>query len=87
MWVDADRRRLTQVLTNLLQNAAKFTNAGGRVTVELAPVPDDGAAVIRVRDTGIGMEPGMLARIFEAFSQAENSLDRTVVVAVYGRPQ
>jgi signal transduction histidine kinase/DNA-binding response OmpR family regulator len=72
-----DPTRLAQALGNVLHNAAKFTNAGGTVTVELAAAPDEGAAGIRVRDTGIGMEPEMLARIFDAFSQAQNSLDRS----------
>jgi signal transduction histidine kinase/DNA-binding response OmpR family regulator len=75
--VEGDPTRLAQALGNVLHNAAKFTNKGGRVTVELAAVPDESAAVMRVRDTGIGMEPEMLARIFDAFSQAQNSLDRS----------
>jgi signal transduction histidine kinase/DNA-binding response OmpR family regulator len=74
--VIGDPTRLAQALGNVLHNASKFTNAGGRVTVELAAAPGEGAA-IRVRDTGIGMEPEMLARIFDAFSQAQNTLDRS----------
>jgi signal transduction histidine kinase/DNA-binding response OmpR family regulator len=75
--VQGDPTRLSQALGNVLHNALKFTNAGDRVTVELVAASGDGAAVVRVRDTGIGMEPDMLARIFDAFSQAENSLDRS----------
>ena len=75
--VNGDPTRLSQALGNVLHNASKFTNPGGRVTVELAAAPGVGAAVVRVRDTGIGMEPEMLARIFDAFSQAQNSLDRS----------
>jgi CheY-like chemotaxis protein len=74
--VNGDPTRLAQALGNVLHNAAKFTNPGGRVTVELA-APGEGAAVVRVRDTGIGMESEMLARIFDAFSQAQNTLDRS----------
>ncbi len=86
-WIEGDRTRLAQVLGNLLHNANKFTDAGGKVSVRLTistqPPPGlegQGArewAILSVRDTGIGMEPGMLARVFEAFSQADRSLDRT----------
>ncbi len=74
VWVDADAARLSQVLGNLLHNAAKFTPARGTVTVELAR--DRTRAVIRVRDDGIGMEPDEVARMFEPFVQAERSLAR-----------
>ncbi len=74
-WVDADPTRLSQVLGNLLQNAAKFTPAGGRVTVELTA--SDGAARIAVRDTGAGIAPADLTRIFEPFTQSDQSLART----------
>jgi signal transduction histidine kinase/DNA-binding response OmpR family regulator len=71
-----DPTRLAQALGNILHNACKFTNAGGTVTVELDAAPG-GDALVRVRDTGIGMERDVLARVFEAFSQADNSLDRS----------
>jgi PAS domain S-box-containing protein len=73
--VDGDAMRLAQVLGNLLQNAAKFTPGGGVVRLSLRAL--DGAAEIRVRDTGIGIEPPLLERIFEPFVQAESSLART----------
>ncbi|WP_437977761.1 ATP-binding protein [Sorangium sp. So ce295] len=75
LWVSGDPTRLSQAVSNVLHNANKFTDAGGRVTVALSATPD-GSAVIRVRDTGIGVEPATLARMFEPFSQAERSLDR-----------
>ncbi|WP_438043186.1 PAS domain S-box protein [Sorangium sp. So ce128] len=75
LWVSGDPTRLSQAVSNVLHNANKFTDAGGRVTVALSATPD-GSAVIRVRDTGIGAEPATLARMFEPFSQAERSLDR-----------
>jgi len=70
-----DPTRLAQILGNLLQNAAKFTNRGGRVTVRAAP--EAGMAVLEVTDTGIGMDAEMLGRLFEPFSQADRSLARS----------
>jgi len=64
-----DRTRLAQVLTNLLQNAAKFTPRGGRSLVHLSHSGRTGEAVIRVRDTGVGIEADMLAHVFEPFVQ------------------
>ncbi len=72
-----DPTRLAQVVGNLLQNAGKFTDAGGVVEVRLAAEPDGGAAVLSVRDTGIGMEADLLGQLFEPFSQADRSLDRS----------
>ena len=71
----ADAARLEQVIVNLLHNAAKYTEAGGSIwlTVE----EDDDMVVVRVRDTGIGISPELLPRIFDLFSQAEQSLDRS----------
>jgi CheY-like chemotaxis protein/two-component sensor histidine kinase len=75
--VAGDPARLAQVLANVLQNAIKFTNAGGRVEVLLSGARDGQAALIEVRDTGIGMDGAMLGKAFEAFSQADLSLDRS----------
>jgi signal transduction histidine kinase/CheY-like chemotaxis protein len=75
VWVDGDETRLAQAIGNLLGNAAKFTPAGGRV--ELAAVPDGAAAEIRVRDTGAGMDPELLDRVFDPFVQARQSLARS----------
>jgi signal transduction histidine kinase/CheY-like chemotaxis protein len=77
LWVMGDATRLSQVIGNLLHNAQKFTDAGGRVVVHTATEPGGGRAVVTVRDTGIGIEPDVLARMFDAFSQADTSLDRT----------
>lgn len=65
--VMGDPLRLTQVLTNLLHNAAKFTPAGGRVDVHASRVGEH--AVLRVSDTGIGMDPEQLESIFDLFAQ------------------
>jgi PAS domain S-box-containing protein len=75
VWVAGDRTRLAQVLGNLLANAAKFTDRGGRVTVRLTAA--DGRAEVAVSDTGVGIEPAMLPRLFEPFSQADRSLERS----------
>ncbi|MEO7419271.1 MAG: ATP-binding protein, partial [Thermoanaerobaculia bacterium] len=77
VWLTGDPTRLSQVVGNLLQNAHKFTNPGGRVRVRLVADRESGQAVLSVEDTGIGMAPDILARLFEPFSQADGSLDRS----------
>jgi PAS domain S-box-containing protein len=73
--VDVDETRLAQVFGNLLSNAAKFTPAGGRVTIAVRA--EEGSAVVRVRDTGPGIAPELLPSIFEPFTQAKQTLART----------
>jgi two-component system CheB/CheR fusion protein len=75
VFVNGDSNRLAQIVGNLLQNAAKFTGPGGHTRVSL----DSGAeqAVVRVADTGVGMDPEMLPRLFQPFIQAETGLDRS----------
>jgi PAS domain S-box-containing protein len=68
----ADPTRLEQILLNLLTNAAKFTDVGGRIT--LTAECDDEEVVVRVRDTGIGISPDLLPRIFDLFVQGERRL-------------
>jgi PAS domain S-box-containing protein len=75
-WVGGDPTRLAQVLDNLLTNALKFTPPGGEVEVSLDGLPG-GRAALTVRDTGAGIEPEMLARLFVPFSQADRTLDRS----------
>jgi PAS domain S-box-containing protein len=65
--IDADLTRIAQVLSNLLINAAKYTPARGRVAV--SALRDGDAAVVRVRDDGLGIAPGQLPRLFEMFGQ------------------
>jgi PAS domain S-box-containing protein len=72
-----DLDRLAQVVGNLLQNAAKFTPAGGRVTVSTAVAPSKAHAILRVIDTGVGIEPALLGRLFQPFMQADATLDRS----------
>src|SRR5262249_55502952 len=76
-WILGDPTRLAQVLGNVLDNAAKFTPAGGRVTVLLKSDDRTRQAVVTVRDTGIGIDPAILPHIFEVFAQADCSLERT----------
>jgi PAS domain S-box-containing protein len=73
--VQADPMRLEQVLTNLLNNAAKYTDPGGHV--RLSAEMEGSEVVLRVRDSGIGIAPDMLPRIFDLFVQAERHLDRS----------
>jgi signal transduction histidine kinase len=75
--VQGDRIRLAQVLGNLLTNAIKFTDPGGQIGVKVAVERDGQTAIIAVRDTGIGIEPAMLPRVFDPFAQAERSLARS----------
>jgi CheY-like chemotaxis protein len=73
--VDGDLTRLSQVVLNLLTNAIKYTPSGGRIKVDVAR---EGAfAVVRVKDTGIGMSPELIPRVFDLFVQGERSLDRS----------
>jgi signal transduction histidine kinase len=75
LWMDGDATRLSQVVGNLLTNAAKFAKPGGRTDVSVgrgAP----GTAVVRVRDDGIGIAPDVRSRLFEPFAQGADTLDR-----------
>jgi signal transduction histidine kinase/DNA-binding response OmpR family regulator len=73
--VMADEARLSQVLANLLNNAAKYTSPGGNIWI--TATREGNEAVFRVRDSGTGISPEMLPRIFELFTQAEQSIDRS----------
>ncbi|AXK72677.1 PAS domain S-box protein [Lysobacter sp. TY2-98] len=72
--LDADPVRLTQILTNLLNNAAKYTPPGGTVTVDVGI--EGRHAVVRLHDTGVGMDDALLARVFGLFEQAEATPER-----------
>jgi CheY-like chemotaxis protein len=69
LWVNGDLVRLSQVMANLLNNAAKYTDKGGQITLSAAAEGEH--AVLRVRDNGIGIKPELLPRIFDMFFQAE----------------
>jgi signal transduction histidine kinase/FixJ family two-component response regulator len=73
--LEADPTRLVQVLSNLLNNAMKYTQDGGRIW--LTAERDEREVMLRVRDTGIGMAPELLPRVFDLFTQGERGLDRS----------
>lgn len=75
VWVQGDRVRLSQCLTNLLHNAIKYTEPGGRIWVSLAQEGDQ--AELAVEDDGIGIEPELLPHLFDLFTQADRSLERS----------
>jgi signal transduction histidine kinase len=74
VWLSADFARLSQVVSNLLNNASKYTGEGGRI--ELMATAESGAARIVVRDNGAGIEPQLLHKVFDLFVQGERALDR-----------
>ncbi|HEU4438068.1 MAG TPA: CHASE3 domain-containing protein [Methylomirabilota bacterium] len=73
-WVDADQARLVQAVGNLLDNAIKYTDEGGRIVIGARR--DGGHAVIAVRDTGAGIAADLLPHVFDLFTQADRSLER-----------
>ena len=75
VWIDADSIRIEQIVGNLVSNALKYTPAGGRIAIRVAP--DNGYAVFTIEDTGVGMTPHLMARVFDLFVQGERRLDRT----------
>lgn len=75
--VNGDANRLAQAFGNLLRNAAKFTSRGGLTRVGVEADEDARRAVVRVADTGVGISQPMLARLFEPFAQADETLDRS----------
>jgi CheY-like chemotaxis protein/two-component sensor histidine kinase len=75
IYVLADPTRAEQIVMNLLTNAAKYTKNGGRVTVRATT--DANEALIEVIDTGIGLPPELLNRVFDLFAQADRTLDRS----------
>jgi two-component system CheB/CheR fusion protein len=72
--IEADPARLEQVFVNLLSNAAKYTEAGGQIDVVVKRQGEQVA--VRIRDTGIGIAPEMLPRVWNLFTQADRALDR-----------
>ena len=75
--VDADDHRLAQVISNLLTNAAKYTEPGGSVEIRVQVDRGGDSVSVAVRDNGIGIDPELLPRIFENFVQGERGLDRS----------
>jgi PAS domain S-box-containing protein len=77
VWVKGDPTRLAQMVGNLLHNASKFTDPGGRVEVSVEVTGDGKNASLMVKDTGVGMDAALLSRLFDPFSQAEQGIDRS----------
>jgi PAS domain S-box-containing protein len=75
LYVDGDLTRLAQVVSNLLNNAAKYTLSGGQIGITVNK--SGGQAVLRVEDNGLGISSEMLPRIFELFTQVDHSLERS----------
>jgi signal transduction histidine kinase len=75
VWLEGDPLRLEQVLGNLLNNATKFTEPGGRIRV--SAWTKDGEVTLAVQDNGVGIAPEVLPGIFDLFTQADRSLDRS----------
>jgi PAS domain S-box-containing protein len=75
VWVDGDETRLEQIVDNLFGNSAKFTPAGGEIRITVRA--EGRSAVLRVEDSGVGIAPDVLPRVFDLFVQGDRSLDRT----------
>ncbi|HEX9450375.1 MAG TPA: ATP-binding protein [Burkholderiales bacterium] len=75
VWLHADAARLEQIVVNLLANAAKYTERGGHVSLSVEQERDE--CILRVRDTGIGIDPELLPRVFDLFTQSDQSLARS----------
>ena len=74
VWVRADEERVAQIVSNLVGNAVKYTPAGGRIGISLRR--DRDSAVLRVRDSGVGMTPELALRVFDLFVQGEGPDER-----------
>jgi two-component system CheB/CheR fusion protein len=75
VWMEGDPIRLTQIFENLIANAAKYTNNGGHIDLQLRVA--DGQAIVEVSDNGLGLDPRLAGRIFDLFVQDHRSLDRS----------
>jgi CheY-like chemotaxis protein len=77
IWVEGDPVRLAQVIGNLLNNAGRFTDRGGRVELHVCADEERRVATMAVQDSGIGIDAALLARLFDPFSQATQDLARS----------
>src|SRR5690606_5710495 len=75
VWIDADGTRIEQIALNLITNAIKYTPQGGSIRVEV--LRDNSDALLRVSDTGLGLDAELSARVFDLFVQGERSIDRS----------
>lgn len=77
IFVDGDRHRLEQVFANLLTNAIKYTRVGGTIRMRVSSDAEGDGAEVAVSDNGVGLAPHMIERVFEPFTQVDESLDRS----------
>lgn len=77
VWIDADPVRVARMLTNLINNAVRFTERGGLLRLAAGVDENAGTAWMRVADTGVGIEPQVMARLFDPFAQASQDFART----------
>jgi PAS domain S-box-containing protein len=77
VWIEGDPVRLGQMVGNLLHNAIRFTEPGGRVEVRVQRNDADGLALVSVTDSGVGIDPLLLSRLFDPFSQGEQDIARS----------
>lgn len=77
IWLNADATRLAQVFSNLLNNAAKYTEPGGHIHLQIVCQTNHNQAVVTIKDDGIGIPQDMLSRVFELFTQVGRSLDKS----------
>ncbi len=75
VWVEGDPVRIQQVFSNLILNAVKYTGTGGTIAVSVSAGDDH--AIVRVQDSGLGISPEMLPRVFDLFQQGEHSIERS----------
>lgn len=73
VWVQGDAVRLTQVFSNLVHNAAKFSRAGGMIEIGVRSDKDNGKVVVSVRDEGVGIEPALIGSVFDLYVQQKHS--------------
>jgi signal transduction histidine kinase/ActR/RegA family two-component response regulator len=75
VWIDGDETRVEQIVSNILENAGRYTPLDGKISVHLHRKGE--TAVLEVTDTGIGMSPELLSRVFDLFAQGQRSIDRS----------
>jgi signal transduction histidine kinase len=76
-WVDGDPTRLEQIATNLIDNALKYTPAGGTIHISVERDEDDDEVTLKVRDSGVGIAPDLLPHVFDVFVQGSITIDRS----------
>lgn len=74
VWIDGDETRVEQIVSNVLENAGKYTPVGGKISIRLYRQAEK--AVLEVTDTGVGISPELLPRVFDLFAQGQRSIDR-----------